>query len=123
VRTAIFIDPEPALMVLAAATGCARVELYTEPYAAAFATPRQGVELGRLVACARALAAAGVGVNAGHDLDLHNLPTFARAVPELAEVSIGHALLADALYLGPGRDHRALPRGVPRRGRRGPVTR
>lgn len=100
VRTAIFMDPDPAQMPLAAATGCARVELYTEPYAAAWDTPRRAEELGKLVACGRALAAAGLGVNAGHDLDLHNLPTFARAVPELAEVSIGHALLADALYLG-----------------------
>lgn len=100
VRTAIFMDPEPAQMELAAATGCARVELYTEPYAAAWTTPRRDAELAKLVACGRALAAVGLGVNAGHDLDLHNLPAFARAVPELAEVSIGHALLADALYLG-----------------------
>ena len=100
VRTAIFMDPEPTQMELAAATGCARVELYTEPYAAAWATPRRDAELAKLVACGRALAAVGLGVNAGHDLDLHNLPAFARAVPELAEVSIGHALLADALYLG-----------------------
>ena len=100
VRTAIFMDPEPAAMARAAATGAQRVELYTEPYAAAWSTPRRQHELDRLVACGRALAAAGLGVNAGHDLDLHNLPTLARAVPELAEVSIGHALLADALYLG-----------------------
>ena len=100
VRTAIFMDPDPAQMHLAAATGCARVELYTEPYAAAWAPPRRAEELGKLIACGRARAAAGLGVNAGHDLDLHNLPTFARSVPELAEVSIGHALLADALYLG-----------------------
>ncbi|MBK9031845.1 MAG: pyridoxine 5'-phosphate synthase [Myxococcales bacterium] len=100
VRTAIFMDPDPAQMALAAATGAARVELYTEPYASAWSTPRRAEELARLQACGRALAAAGLGVNAGHDLDLHNLPTFARAVPELAEVSIGHALLADALYLG-----------------------
>lgn len=100
VRTAIFMDPEPAAMALAAATGAQRVELYTEPYAAAWSTSRREVELARMVACGRALAAAGLGVNAGHDLDLHNLPTLARAVPELAEVSIGHALLADALYIG-----------------------
>ena len=100
VRTAIFMDPVPAAMEHAAATGTRRVELYTEPYAAAWATANRQLELDRLAACARALAAAGVGVNAGHDLDLHNLPTLARAVPELLEVSIGHALLADALYLG-----------------------
>ncbi len=100
VRTAIFMDPVPEAMALAAATGAQRVELYTEPYAAAWSTPRRQAELERLVACGRALAAAGLGTNAGHDLDLHNLPSLARAVPELAEVSIGHALLADALYLG-----------------------
>ena len=107
VRTAIFMDPTPAAMALAAATGTQRVELYTEPYAAAFAASgasgdpaRRAHELDRLIACGRALAAAGLGVNAGHDLDLFNLPLLARSVPELAEVSIGHALLADALYLG-----------------------
>jgi pyridoxine 5-phosphate synthase len=100
VRTAIFMDPAPEAMALAAATGAQRVELYTEPYARAWATPRQAHELERLVACGRALTAAGLGINAGHDLDLHNLPTLARAIPDLAEVSIGHALLADALYLG-----------------------
>ena len=100
VRTAIFMDPVPEAMALAAAAGAQRVELYTEPYAAAWSTPRRGHELDRLVACGRALAAAGLGINAGHDLDLHNLPALARAMPDLAEVSIGHALLADALYLG-----------------------
>ncbi|HVV86128.1 MAG TPA: pyridoxine 5'-phosphate synthase [Kofleriaceae bacterium] len=100
VRTAIFMDPAPQAVALAAATGARRVELYTEPYAAAWSTPRRQQELDRLVACAHALTAAGLGVNAGHDLDLHNLPALARAIPALDEVSIGHALLADALYLG-----------------------
>jgi pyridoxine 5-phosphate synthase len=100
IRTAIFLDPVVASMELAAATGAQRVELYTEPFAAAWTTPRRQLELDRVVACARALAAAGVGVNAGHDLNLDNLPPLARACPELQEVSIGHALLADALYLG-----------------------
>jgi pyridoxine 5-phosphate synthase len=100
VRTAIFMDPTPAAMERVVATGAQRVELYTEPYAAAWATPARQAELERMVACGKALAAAGLGVNAGHDLDLHNLPTLARSMPELAEVSIGHALLADALYLG-----------------------
>ncbi len=100
VRTAIFMDPVPEAMARAAATGAHRVELYTEPYAAAWTTPRRHDELERFKACARALAAAGLGVNAGHDLNLDNLPVLAREVPELLEVSIGHALLADALYLG-----------------------
>ncbi|MBZ0238930.1 MAG: pyridoxine 5'-phosphate synthase [Deltaproteobacteria bacterium] len=100
VRTAIFMDPVPAHMERAAATGTQRVEIYTEPYAAAWHTPRRQAELDRMKACARALVGAGLGVNAGHDLNLENLPILAREVPELQEVSIGHALLADALYLG-----------------------
>ncbi len=100
VRTAIFMDPTPDAMALAVATGARRVEIYTEPYAAAWPTPQRAVELERFKACARALTAAGLGVNAGHDLDLKNLPVLGREVPELQEVSIGHALLADALYLG-----------------------
>jgi pyridoxine 5-phosphate synthase len=100
VRTAIFMDPVPELMERAVATGTQRVEIYTEPYAAAWKTPQRQAELDRFKACARALDGAGLGVNAGHDLNLENLPVLGREVPELQEVSIGHALLADALYLG-----------------------
>ena len=100
IRTAMFMDAEPAAMALAAATGVDRVELYTEPYAAAFGTAAQAQELARMQATSKAAAAAGLAVNAGHDLNLRNLPLLAQQVPELAEVSIGHALLADALYLG-----------------------
>lgn len=100
IRTAIFVDPEPAMMEAAAETGTNRVEIYTEPYAAAFGTPRQDAELARFRDCARAAATCGLGVNAGHDLDLRNMPLVARQIPDLLEVSIGHALIADALYLG-----------------------
>lgn len=100
VRTAIFVDAEPAMMAAAAATGVDRVEIYTEPYAAAWGTPRLVAELERLRQTAVAAVAAGMTVNAGHDLDLRNLPLIARQVPEIAEVSIGHALLSDALYIG-----------------------
>lgn len=100
IRTAIFVDPVPEMMAAAAATGVDRVEIYTEPYAAAWGTPRLTEELERLRATARAAVAAGMKVNAGHDLDLRNMPLVAREVPEIVEVSIGHALLADALYLG-----------------------
>jgi pyridoxine 5-phosphate synthase len=100
IRTAIFMDCVPAAMAAVPATGAARVELYTEPYAAAWHTPRRDHELARLRDTARAAVAAGVGVNAGHDLDLHNTPALARDIPEILEVSIGHALIADALYLG-----------------------
>jgi pyridoxine 5-phosphate synthase len=100
IRTAIFVDPDPAMMAAAAATGVDRVEIYTEPYASAFGTPRQGAELQRLSQTAKAAVAAGMKVNAGHDLSLLNTPIVAREVPEIVEASIGHALIADALYLG-----------------------
>jgi pyridoxine 5-phosphate synthase len=100
IRTAIFVDPSPDMMAAAAATGVDRVEIYTEPYAAAWGKPQLVSELERLKRTARAAAAAGLGVNAGHDLDLRNMPLVAREVTELVEVSIGHALLADALYVG-----------------------
>jgi pyridoxine 5-phosphate synthase len=100
IRVAIFMDPEPASMAHAADSGTDRVEIYTEPYAAAFGTDRQQFELERFRDAARAAAERGVGVNAGHDLNLHNLPLVAREIPEVLEVSIGHALLADALYVG-----------------------
>ena len=100
IRSAIFVDPVPATMARAAETGAQRVEIYTEPYASAWHTPRREEELARLRDTARAAAAAGLGVNAGHDLTLRNMPIVAREIPELAEVSIGHAVIADALYLG-----------------------
>jgi pyridoxine 5-phosphate synthase len=100
IRTAIFVDPVATAMAHAAATGADRVEIYTEPYAAAFATPRFEHELERVRATARAAVAHGLAVNAGHDLNLLNTPALAREVPEISEASIGHALVADALYLG-----------------------
>jgi pyridoxine 5-phosphate synthase len=100
IRTAIFMDPVPAAMAHAAATGVRRVEIYTEPYAAAWHTPAREMEFARLRDTARAAVAAGLGVNAGHDLDLHNTPRVARDIPEIVEVSIGHALISDALYIG-----------------------
>lgn len=99
IRTSIFVDAADD-MAPAKDTGTDRIEIYTEPYAAAFGTERQAEELGRMQRCAKAAAALGLGVNAGHDLDLRNTPTLAREVPEIVEVSIGHALTADALYLG-----------------------
>ena len=100
IRTALFMDADPERIVRAAEIGAERVEIYTEPYAAAFGTERGAHELGRVRDCARAATRAGLGVNAGHDLSLVNLPLLAREVPEILEVSIGHALIADALYLG-----------------------
>ena len=100
VRVSLFMDPDPAAMAAVAATGADRIELYTEPYAAAHGTPRQAAELERYAAAASAALAAGLGVNAGHDLNRANLTDFLRAVPGVQEVSIGHALIADALELG-----------------------
>jgi pyridoxine 5-phosphate synthase len=100
VRVSLFIDAEPGAMARARAVGADRVELYTEPYAAAHGTAGQARELERFAAAARAAAAAGLGVNAGHDLNRANLADFLRAVPGVLEVSIGHALVADALELG-----------------------
>jgi pyridoxine 5-phosphate synthase len=100
VRTAIFVDANPAMMAAAAATGVDRVEIYTEPYATAWGKPELAAELQRVRATAQAAVAAGMKVNCGHDLNLRNTPLLAREVPEIDEASIGHALLADALYLG-----------------------
>lgn len=100
IRTAIFVDPNPEMMPAAAATGVDRVEIYTEPYASAWGTPALKTELDRVRRTAQAAVAHGMQVNAGHDLDLRNTPLLAREVPEIVEASIGHALIADALYLG-----------------------
>ena len=100
VRVSLFMDPVPEQMAAARAVGADRVELYTEPYAAAWGTPQQAEELKRYAAAAQAALDAGLGVNAGHDLNRDNLAAFVREVPGVLEVSIGHALIADALELG-----------------------
>ncbi len=100
VRVSLFMDAEPAQMAAAHAVGADRVELYTEPYAAAWGTPAQEAQLVRYAAAARAALEAGLGVNAGHDLNRDNLAAFVARVPGLMEVSIGHAFVADALELG-----------------------
>lgn len=100
VRVSLFMDPVPEMMKSAHAVGADRVELYTEPYARAFGTPAEKEVLHRYAESARAAAAAGLAVNAGHDLNRENLPAFLRAVPQVEEVSIGHALIADALEFG-----------------------
>ncbi len=99
IRTSIFVGTDIDNIKAAAATGADRIELYTKPYAAAFASNREkAVE--PFVAASIAAHKAGLGVNAGHDLDLDNLQHFAKELPFLNEVSIGHALICDALYLG-----------------------
>ena len=107
VRVSLFMDPVPEQMAAAKAVGADRVELYTEPYAAAWGTDRYACELERYRAAAQAALDVGLGVNAGHDLNRDNLAAFVRMLPSLQEVSIGHALISDALELGYGDTIRA----------------
>lgn len=101
-RVSLFMDADPAAMAGAKAVGADRVELYTEPYAAAWATPERAAQLERFRAAAQAAQDVGLAVNAGHDLNRDNLTAFLRTVPGVREVSIGHALMADALEMGYG---------------------
>ncbi len=99
IRTSVFVDPDIEMVRYAAQTGCDRIELYTEPYARNFAAdPQKAVR--PYAAAAEEAHSLGLGVNAGHDLNLKNLNWFARNVRHLDEVSIGHALICEALYLG-----------------------
>ena len=100
VRVSLFMDPIPGMMAAAKAVGADRVELYTEGYASSRGTPNEQAVLARYVEAARAAQAAGLGLNAGHDLSRDNLTPFLRAVRGVQEVSIGHAFIADALELG-----------------------
>jgi pyridoxine 5-phosphate synthase len=99
-RVSLFMDAEPAPMAAAKAVGADRVELYTEPYAAAWGTSDQTEQLARFVVAAQAALDAGLQVNAGHDLNQDNLAAFVAHVPGISEVSIGHALISDALESG-----------------------
>jgi len=100
VRVSLFMDPLPEAMAAAGATGADRVELYTESYARAHGAGDASRVLAAYTATAQAAARQGLGINAGHDLNRDNLTDFLRAVPGVQEVSIGHALIADALELG-----------------------
>jgi pyridoxine 5-phosphate synthase len=101
VRVSVFVDPEPAPIDWATELGADRIELYTEPYARAFEVGGDALErsVERYRVAAKRASANGLGVNAGHDLDLANLPTFL-TVPGIDEVSIGHALMGRALFIG-----------------------
>lgn len=99
IRVSIFMEANPDLMKKAAATGTDRVELYTESYAVGYSADREKA-VAPFIAAAKAAHDEGMGVNAGHDLSLENLRYFAQQVPFLEEVSIGHALISDALYFG-----------------------
>jgi pyridoxine 5-phosphate synthase len=99
-RVSVFVDVGDPNIAQAAAVGADRVELYTGPYAEAFAAQHAGPALDAVTRTTQRAQAAGLGVNAGHDLDQANLPAFLRAAPGLLEVSIGHALIGEALYAG-----------------------
>ena len=99
IRTSIFVDPSIEMIESAAATGTDRIELYTEAYAKTYATNREAA-IAPYITAAQKANELGLGINAGHDLDLQNLSYFAKNIPQLLEVSIGHALICDALYLG-----------------------
>ncbi len=98
-RVSIFVDPDPKMISATAQTGAERIELYTGSYAEHYHTNKKNA-IEPFLNSASAAADAGLGINAGHDLDLKNLRYFAQNVPNLLEVSIGHALVCDALYLG-----------------------
>ena len=99
IRTSIFVNPDPKMIAAAKQTGTDRVELYTESYATGYLTDRQQA-IQPFIIAAQEAAKQNIGLNAGHDLSLMNLRFFAKKIPHLLEVSIGHALICDALYLG-----------------------
>lgn len=99
-RVSLFVDPDPYAPDLAKSVGADRVEIYTGPYGGALDPGQAKRELDRVVAAGRAAERAGLGLNAGHDLTRANLPPLVAALPNLAEVSIGHAIIADALTFG-----------------------
>lgn len=99
IRVSIFLNPQPELVYYAAQTGTDRIELYTESYATDYAAGREKA-IAPYLETAKEAVRHGLGINAGHDLSLENLRYFAQTIPGLLEVSIGHALISDALYLG-----------------------
>ena len=100
IRVSIFVDADIKMIEGAKETGTDRIELYTESYARQFAIGNKQLAIEPFIAAAKKANELGLGINAGHDLDLQNLQYFAQNIPQLLEVSIGHALISDALYLG-----------------------
>ncbi len=99
IRTSIFVDPDPKMVEHAVKTGTDRIELYTESYASGFNNDKEKA-VAPFTEAAKVAQAVGLGINAGHDLNLENLGFFIKSIPWVDEVSIGHALICDALYLG-----------------------
>ncbi len=100
IRVSIFVDPIESMVEAAATTGTDRIELYTESYAKQFEEGKKEIAIQPYIKAATLARQLGLGINAGHDLDRHNLPYLVQQIPFLDEVSIGHALISDALYLG-----------------------
>ena len=100
IRVSLFVDPDVEMVINAKETGTDRIELYTENYATQFQKGNQQEAIPPYITAAKKAVELGLGINAGHDLDLHNLKYFSENIPGLLEVSIGHALICDALYFG-----------------------
>jgi pyridoxine 5-phosphate synthase len=100
IRVSIFVDPIEKMIEAAASTGTDRIELYTEMYAKQFAEGNKEIAIEPYISAAALAKKLGLGINAGHDLDRFNLPYLIQSIPSIDEVSIGHALMSDALYLG-----------------------
>ena len=100
IRVSIFVDADIKMIEGSKETGTDRIELYTEAYAKQYATGNKQLAIDHYIAAAKKAVELGLGINAGHDLDLHNLKYFSQNIPGLLEVSIGHALICDAIYLG-----------------------
>jgi pyridoxine 5-phosphate synthase len=100
IRVSIFVDPNEKMVEAAATTGTDRIELYTEMYAKQFAAGNKEIAIAPYISAAALAKKLGLGINAGHDLDRFNLPYLIQSIPSIDEVSIGHALICDALYLG-----------------------
>ncbi|MDQ2718623.1 MAG: pyridoxine 5'-phosphate synthase [Bacteroidota bacterium] len=100
IRVSLFVDPNEEMVAAAKETGTDRIELYTENYAKQFQKGNKQKAIESYISAAKKANELGLGINAGHDLDLHNLKYFSENIPGLSEVSIGHALICDALYLG-----------------------
>jgi pyridoxine 5-phosphate synthase len=100
IRVSIFVDPVEEMVLAAATTGTDRIELYTEAYAREFSEGKKEAAVSPYIKAAKVAHDLGLGINAGHDLDRFNLAFLAKSIPYIDEVSIGHALIADALYLG-----------------------
>jgi pyridoxine 5-phosphate synthase len=100
IRVSIFVDPNEKMVEAASTTGTDRIELYTEMYAKQFAAGNKEIAIAPYLSAAALAKKLGLGINAGHDLDRQNLPYLIQSIPSIDEVSIGHALICDALYLG-----------------------